>query len=66
MVDKGEKMSIDTNEDITAADVLEMSLHDISDLLEDGGFSRLSLDGTNRNGDRVVLSVELRVKDGEF
>ena len=54
------------NDDITTADVLEMSLHDISDLLEDGGFSRLSLDGTNRNGDRVVLSVELRLKDGEF
>ena len=53
-------------EDVTTEDVLEMKLHDISDLLEDGGFSRLSLDGTNRNGDRVVLSVELRLKDGDF
>ena len=55
-----------TNEDITTADVLEMKLHDISDLLEDNGYNRLSLEGTNRSGERVVLSVELRVKDGEF
>ena len=53
-------------DDITTADVLEMSLHDISDLLEDNGYNRLSLEGTNRSGERVVLSVELRVKDGEF
>ena len=59
-------MDMVTNEDLTTADVLEMSLHDISDLLEDNGYNRLSLEGTNRSGERVVLSVELRVKDGEF